>query len=682
MSGGGTADVLVVGAGVAGAVAAIALRRRGVGTLLVDPDRPAAEPQYDVLLSGPATAALSAIGTLGHLALEEIGGVVLQCGEGRPRPFPAMGSAVCTSESLRLGLIKAAADAGATHMRGQVLRVDRTDDGHHRAVVQPDAGALQDVTARHVVIAHGVTGDVTGVAAVRRYSGVSLGSMAVTMLAAPSTIDPREHPTYIWAVPGAGGDAGICTVGAARLGEIRPEDAAEFLDRAWRELSGADSSLRGGKPCGPIVSGLLNSGFTPDIAVTDGRLRVGDAAGLVNPFTGEGLGYAVESGVAAARCIAANIHNPERAAKDYRRRLAASYVGYFETARHAARRYHLTWRVLASTADSDRPFFAKARRAVLFPDGLAGLTAAERMLLPDAEAASLKPFLVACDEVAVSAVRRDWPFLARLVVTAETASHQRLRPAVPFFAALGAGGRPPDVAWATVGAAIELATLGALAFLGPSAPVRRDGGRTVDWGTTSVILAGDFLLAQAARLVATYAPEISWSFADWLSDLTALRLERVTAPPGAVDVPAAALFAALLEFPARIGGRLGGAAPPVVDALREYGRQCGHAFLHTEDVLALSGRTGRLDSTLAAMLEGRISAITDHLAADQEITADLLNRDTGLRLRAIKAATVESEAAEQRALAAAEAVPDPRAARMLREFVTTLTRTDGGEESR
>ncbi|QKW38619.1 hypothetical protein HUT06_35195 [Actinomadura sp. NAK00032] len=425
-----------------------------------------------------------------------------------------------------------------------------------------------------------------------------------------------------------------------------------------------------------------HSGFTPDNAVVDGRLRVGDAAGLVNPFTGEGLGYAVESGVAAARCITANLHDPERAGKDYRRRLAASYVGYFETARHAARRYHLTWRVLASTADSDRPFFAKARRAVLFPDGLAGLTAAERMLLPDAEAASLKPFLVACDEVAVSAVRRDWPFLARLVVTAETASHQRLRPAVPFFAALGAGGRPPDVAWATVGAAIELATLGALAFLGPSAPARRDGGRAVDWGTTSVILAGDFLLAQAARLVATYAPEISWSFADWLSDLTALRLERVTGPPGPANVPATALFAALLEFPARIGGQLGGAAPPVVDALRDYGRQCGHAFLHTEDVLALSGRTGRLDSTLAAMLEGRISAITDHLAADQEITADLLNRDTGLRLRAIKAATAESEAAEQRALTAAEAVPDPRAARMLREFVTTLTRTDGGEKSR
>ncbi|GAA1851556.1 hypothetical protein [Actinomadura bangladeshensis] len=681
MTGVSTVDVLVVGAGVAGAVAAIALGRSGVGTLLVGPARASTGSDYDVLLGGPAVAGLSAIGALDHLTFEEVGGVVLHCGEGRPRPFPATGSAVCAAEGLHLGLIEAAVAAGTARVRGRVPRIDRTDDGRHRAVIQPDAGAPWELTARHVIIAHGVHGEATGVAAVRRYSGVPRRSEAVTMLAAPSTIDPREHPTYIWAVPNAGGDAGTCTVGAARLGEIRPEDLEEFLDRAWRELSGADSALRGGTPCGPTFSGPLNSGFTPANAVADGRLRVGDAAGLVNPFTGEGLGYAVESGMAAARCIAANLQNPGRAAKDYRRRLAASYVGYFETARHAARRYHLTWRVLASTADSDRPFFAKARRAVLFPDGLAGLTAAERMLLPDAEAASLKPFLVACDEVAVSAVRSDWPFLARLVITAETSSHRRLRPAVPFFAALGAGGRPPDIARATVGAAIELATLGALAFLGPSAPVR-PGGRAVDWGTTSVILAGDFLLAQAARLVATYAPEISWSFADWLSDLTALRIERVTGPPGAGNVPATALFAALLEFPARIGGRLGGAAPPVVDALRVYGRQCGHAFLHTEDVLALGGRTGRLDSTLTAMLDGRISAIPDHLDTAGEVTADILERDTGLRLRAMESATAESRAAEHRALAAIEAVPDPHATRMLREFVTTLTRTDGGEKAR
>ncbi|MEU8343473.1 NAD(P)/FAD-dependent oxidoreductase [Spirillospora sp. NPDC048832] len=673
-------DVLVVGAGVAGTVTAIALRRRGIGVLLVDPERPAGAADYDVQVSAPAIAGLSAIGALDHVGLEEIAGLVLRCGDGRPRSFPAMGGAVCTAGRLRRGLIAAALDAGATHVRGRVVRIDRTDDGRHCAVVEPEGGVPEDVTARHVVIAHGVTDRATGAAAVRRYSGVSLRSKAVTMLAAPTTIDPREHPTYIWVLPNADGDQGTCTVGAARLGEFRRADAEEFLDRAWREISAADRALRNGTPSGPTVFGPLNSGFTPDDAVVDGRLRVGDAAGLVNPFTGEGLGYAVESGMTAARCIAANPRDPERAGKDYGRRLAASYVGYFETARHAARRYHLTWRILASTADSDRPFFAKARRAVLFPDGLAGLTAAERMPLPDAEAATLKPFLVACDEVAVSAVRRDWPFLARLVVMTETSSHQRLRPAVPFFAALGAGGRPPDVTWATVGAAIELATLGALAFLGPSAPTGPDGRRAVDWGTTSVILAGDFLLAQAARLIATYAPELSWSFSDWLAELAALRVERVTGPSGAKNVPATELFAVLLEFPARVGGRLGGAGPAVVDALREYGRHCGHALLHTEDVLVLSGRTGRLDSTLAAMLEGRISAVADHLDADEEITADLLHRDTGLRLRAMRTAAAEGEAARLRACAAAETVPDPLAARMLREFVTTLTRTDGGEE--
>jgi menaquinone-9 beta-reductase len=64
---------------------------------------------------------------------------------------------------------------------------------------------------------------------------------------------------------------------------------------------------------------------------------------------------------------------------------------------------------------------------------------------------------------------------------------------------------------------------------------------------------------------------VSWSFADWLGELAALRARR--AHPGHTAV-AGAVFASLLEFPARIGGWLGGAtrrdrsSPPVRRAVR------------------------------------------------------------------------------------------------------------------
>ena len=78
------------------------------------------------------------------------------------------------------------------------------------------------------------------------------------------------------------------------------------------------------------------------------------------------------------------------------------FVGFFETARHAARRYHLTWRVLAASARSDHPFFAKARRVTLLPVGLAGLAPADDLGLRPQETIMLAPFLMACDEVAIN----------------------------------------------------------------------------------------------------------------------------------------------------------------------------------------------------------------------------------------------------------------------------------------
>jgi flavin-dependent dehydrogenase len=682
-----TTEVLVVGAGPAGAVTALALARQGIDTVLVGDDD--AGPGYDVVLSAPAQRALATVGALGDVPLEPAAvDLRLGLGAGPGRPLADAGAAVCDRRRLTEALRHAAMAAGATFVRGRVANLERDEDEIHHASIVPTG----EVVADHVVLATGAGAGVdagagpgpltpapsppaVGLAVAQRFR---LGTAAagdrriVLVLPPPATIDPQEQPTCVWLLPGV--TEGLCTIGASRLGE--GYGAEELIVTALDVLHDLDV----GQPVGPLASGPIDSGFVPAQAVHGGRLLIGDAAGLVNPFTGEGLSSALQSGLLAARSIADRLDDPVAAARVYGHRLATTFVGHFETARHAARRYHLAWRVLAATAASDRPLFAKARRAVLMPDGLAGLTADERMDLPAADAALLGPFLVACDEVAITTVRGEWPFLTRLLVAGDV-RHARLRPAVLFFAGLAAGSRddgvPVPVTHATVGAAIELATLGALAFLGPEVPGPEDriAARTVDWATATTVLAGDFLLSQASRLVAEAAPEASWSFADWLAELTALRSARLdpvagSAGPTGSTGAAADLFAALLEFPARLGGQLGGAPPEVVRALRDAGHHCGRATLYADDVLALRGERTRLDATLRALLESRISTLPD-LLDDPTLTADDLTGSAVLHASALSAVVAACRSARQDALGAVAGIPHPAAARILHQFVTT-----------
>lgn len=282
------------------------------------------------------------------------------------------------------------------------------------------------------------------------------------------------------------------------------------------------------------------------------------------------------------------------------------------------------------------------------------------MDLDAADLGILGPFLLACDEVAISTVRTEWPFIARLLIAGESGPHRRLRPAAPFFGALMAAGKPPDITRSSLAAAIELATLGALTFLGPL-PAQPKPGRVVDWPLAFSMLGGDFLLGQATRLVAETAPESSWSFADWLAELATLRSARIHAHRTA---PAVAVFASLLEFPARIGGHLGGASPDVVEALRTYGEYCGYVFLHAEDLLALQRRRTRLDVDLQTLLDGHLSAIPDLLPGP--------NPTPEHHLEAINATIAAGRDAYRAARSAVEDLPHRPAVRILHAFLDAM----------
>jgi flavin-dependent dehydrogenase len=661
-------DVLVVGGGAAGTAAAAALARRGLRVLLAGERPPGAS--RDVLVSGPARYALRTIGAWDDAVARPVGTLDLRFGARTRRVIDDAGMAVCDRDRLAGLLHRAATEAGAVALTGRVADLRRDEDGHRATLADGTA-----VTARHAVIATGADpgrararGEAGGEGAAsgarlqcaQRFTGVAPGGRITLQMVTPAGSDPKAQPSCVWVLPGSGGGCTVAVTGAG-------PDAGALMAGAVAGLAEADPRFAGARPDGPLAWAPVDSGFAPERAAAGGRLAVGDAAGLVNPFTGEGLSYAVQSGLLAAESIARHPGDPERAARSYRRALSRAFVGYFETARHAARRYHLAWRVLAATAESDHPFFAKGRRAVLLPEGIAGVTAAEPFDPGPRESLLLRPFLAGCDEVSVASVRSEWPFIARMLITGAGPTRRGLRPAVLLCAGLMSTGAHPDMGHAMTGSAIELASLGGLAFLGPAAPAP-SGGRGVDWASATTVLAGDFLLAQACALVAEHAPELSWSFSDWLAELTVLRARYLDAAPGTSSTD---VFAAMFEYPLRAGALLADAPPATVAALREFGRHCGRSFVHAEDVLALRGLRTRLDTSLDTLIEGRVSALPELLGAPG-LTAGRLGADPRLRAEALAAATAACREELELARKAAAEVGEEMPARILRGFAEAM----------
>ena len=85
---------------------------------------------------------------------------------------------------------------------------------------------------------------------------------------------------------------------------------------------------------GPILGAALPMGFNRVPHYTRGVMLVGDSGGMVNPFNGEGIAYAMESGELAAEVAVQALARPagparERALRQYPVELKARYGGYY-----------------------------------------------------------------------------------------------------------------------------------------------------------------------------------------------------------------------------------------------------------------------------------------------------------------------------------------------------------------
>jgi len=108
-------------------------------------------------------------------------------------------------------------------------------------------------------------------------------------------------PGYGWVFPLPNGAANVgAGIFPTRWGRWRAASAARTAYDAFVQAPALQLMLRGARQVGPVKGYPLRMDFTTAPTYGERVLLLGEAAGLVNPLTGEGIDYALESGKLAA----------------------------------------------------------------------------------------------------------------------------------------------------------------------------------------------------------------------------------------------------------------------------------------------------------------------------------------------------------------------------------------------
>ncbi|HXG11788.1 MAG TPA: FAD-dependent monooxygenase [Gemmataceae bacterium] len=294
-------DAIVVGAGPAGALAARELARQGTRVLLVDR---ATFPRWKVCgccLNRQALATLQGVG-LGGLA-GRWGAVPLKAvrlaARARRVLLPLPGGAALSRERLDSALVEAAVQAGAAFLPGTWAALGSVT-GEGRQVILRQGGQQVEATARVVLAANGLGGGLlTGLRA-RAPKGSRIGAGAVA-----ATAPPFYTPGIIFMACGTGGYAGL-----VRLEDGRLDVAAALDPELVRQAGGPGRAVESilAEANLPPVPGLAGLAWRGTPALTRQLPRpaaerlfvLGDAAGYIEPFTGEGIAWALASAVSLA----------------------------------------------------------------------------------------------------------------------------------------------------------------------------------------------------------------------------------------------------------------------------------------------------------------------------------------------------------------------------------------------
>ena len=297
-------DLVVVGAGPAGATTALAALHADASLKVLLLDR-AEFPRDKSCGDGIAPHCFTELASIGVTGIEAgwapLTRLELARGDqsvARPMARPVH---VIPRQVFDARLVEQAVDRGATLRRQRVTSVDALPP----AAVVVGADGAHSVVRGHLGLPPG-----RRALAIRGYAPTPPERRGTQVI----RYGDRRQPAYAWAFDR--GD-GLSNVGYGEL--LPPTDAGDPPSRTLL-LDQLDRLLPGSVAAGDHWKGhhLPLSGWRwhqPDGPV----LLTGDAAGLINPMTGEGIYYAIATGISAGRTAAVARHAPATAGALHRR---------------------------------------------------------------------------------------------------------------------------------------------------------------------------------------------------------------------------------------------------------------------------------------------------------------------------------------------------------------------------
>jgi geranylgeranyl reductase family protein len=353
-------DVLVVGAGPGGSAAAYHLARHGIDVTLIEK---AAFPREKVCGDGLTPRSVRALLRMGIdtdvPGFAKVIGLrvysrrtTLELRWPELRDFPNYGLAMTRHDFDEL-LARRAEKAGARLVERTEATSPLVRDGWVEGVLARPAeerdAEPSEIRARFVLAADGASSRLGSAVGVRRDPTRPLGIAArryYRLERGPgpwfeSWLDLWEGddllPAYGWLFPLADGTVNL---GAGLLNTFkgfRDVSAQRLFDAFTRQLPAA-WGISEETALGRVLSGPLPMGASRRPVAVPGMLLIGDAAGFVNPFNGEGIAYAMESGEVAAELVHdALVSGRPARAQMYPTVLRERYGRYFTMGRVFAR---------------------------------------------------------------------------------------------------------------------------------------------------------------------------------------------------------------------------------------------------------------------------------------------------------------------------------------------------------